>query len=489
MATQPYPSEGDWWVGYYSVEVERRYHQAGLPFPDNAAAFIWYSRCAYDIAAGMTKEASAAKHLKGLEEALGLNPNPEPEPIPGDKVVVPIVGYVRTDGKKWADDSGLRSFRIMSWFPVLRCYRDNPDGVRKELDNIALYWQGIRVFWHLGVDWWSGAGYDVSPKWPEFDSLFVNFLNDCKARGLRVSLSTGDMQVLEPSGSEDHWHEHIAHLAASVDQYIISWNGVWNEGWQNTAGHRANVETARNIAAKRKNIYPWGAHGLTDPAGFDENGDPEAPDTLAKWSQSPANHTLVHGTRVYPDSIRRAFNLMYEGGGFLVNQDEPVGPGPDVYQRDDDPKHLFGLYTMHLISGQMTTYFSGHGLKSWKQPGDFFKDWGFKELPVLWKEMGIPEDIANWQIKPGHHGDSAIYPRQFSNNGNGPDRCDGSQTGNEAWFIVSGGRGNWEILSRRNAHIKVWSHNGVFWEGDVSAGTMFLTVGSDVKALVFHSKS
>lgn len=485
--SQPYPSEGEWWT-WYQDEVSNRYHRAGLPFPDNPQAFIWFTRCAWDIGDGLTKEASASKHLRELEQALGLDPI-EP-PIPGDKVVRPIVGLVRTDGRKWGDDTGLRSMRIMSWFPALKCYRDNPDEVRRELDNIAIYWQGIRIFWHVWTARWGNPKYSVDPRWPDFDSLFVSFLQECAARGLRVSLSSGDMQDLVPGGqSEDFWHEHIAHLAATVDHHTASWHGVWNEGWQNTASDRANVETARRICQKRMAIYPWGAHGLTDPAGFDPNGDPESPTTLAMWSQSPANHTLVHGTRPYPDSIRRAFNLMYEGGGFLVNQDEPVGPGPDVYQRDDDPKHLFGLYTMLVISGQMVTYFSGHGLKSWNQAGDFFKDWGFRELPELWQKMDIPEDIANWTKKPGHHGDSAIYPVRFSNEGDGPDRCDGAQTDSRAWFVVSGGRGNWELKSRRNANIQVWNHEGLQIAANVSAGQTFLVTSSDNKALVISSQS
>jgi hypothetical protein len=487
----PYPDEHTFWKEYQQA-VKGCYNEAGRQFPDpnDPDAYMWFSRCGYDSRT-MPANQAAEKHIKGLREALGISPipepEPEPEPEPGEKVVRPIQGYVRTEGGKWRDDSGFRSFRIMSWFPALRCYRDNPTEVKKELDNIALYWQGIRVFWNLGVDWW--AGYEINPKMGGFDMSFVEFLKECQKRGLRVSLTSGDMQVLQPSGSEDAWHEHIATLAKTVDQITASWHGVWNEGWQNTTRERANIETARRIAQKRIAIYPWGAHGLTDPAGFDDNGDPEDPQTLATWSQPPANFTLVHGTRVFPDSIRRAFNLMYEGT-FLVNQDEPVGPGPDVYQRDDDPRHLFGLYCMHVITGQMTTYFSGHGLKSWKQSGDFYKDWGFKELPILWQQMQIPEDISTWTKKPGHHGDAAIYPRVFSNNGSGPDRCDGSQNSNSAWVVVSGGRGTWEMISRRNAHIKVWAHDGIKWEGDVSAGQMFYTAdAASTKALVFNSQA
>ncbi len=69
---QPYPDEVAWWGGYYEPEVAKLYQQAGKPFPDSSAAFRWFTRVAYDIRNGMTKEAAAAKHLADLRAALGL---------------------------------------------------------------------------------------------------------------------------------------------------------------------------------------------------------------------------------------------------------------------------------------------------------------------------------------------------------------------------------------------------------------------------------
>lgn len=70
---QPYPDENVFWLGY-EQQVALIYFEAGKPFPDNSAAFRWFTRVAYDIRDGMTKEAAAAKHLKALREALGLKP-------------------------------------------------------------------------------------------------------------------------------------------------------------------------------------------------------------------------------------------------------------------------------------------------------------------------------------------------------------------------------------------------------------------------------
>lgn len=71
-SSQPYPDENVWWGGYYELEVAKLYFEAGRPFPDNSAAFRWFSRVAYLIGQGMTKEAAAAKQLAELRAALGL---------------------------------------------------------------------------------------------------------------------------------------------------------------------------------------------------------------------------------------------------------------------------------------------------------------------------------------------------------------------------------------------------------------------------------
>lgn len=69
---QPYPDEPNWWNDFFKNEVKKRYEEAGQELGDFYP--IWFARTAYDIGAGLTKEESAKRHLRGLEEALGLNP-------------------------------------------------------------------------------------------------------------------------------------------------------------------------------------------------------------------------------------------------------------------------------------------------------------------------------------------------------------------------------------------------------------------------------
>lgn len=69
---QPYPDEPNWWNNFFKNEVKKRYEEAGQELGDFYP--IWFARTAYDIGTGLTKEESAKRHLRGLEEALGLNP-------------------------------------------------------------------------------------------------------------------------------------------------------------------------------------------------------------------------------------------------------------------------------------------------------------------------------------------------------------------------------------------------------------------------------
>lgn len=69
---QQYPDENSWWGGVYEPAVAACYRESGRPFPDNSAAFRWFSRCGYSIRDGMTKEAAMEKCIKELRVALGL---------------------------------------------------------------------------------------------------------------------------------------------------------------------------------------------------------------------------------------------------------------------------------------------------------------------------------------------------------------------------------------------------------------------------------
>ncbi len=69
---KPYPDEPTWWKTIFKERVKAQYAEAQRPLDDDFP--VWFSRTAYDVCAGLTKEASADKHIQELRAALGLPP-------------------------------------------------------------------------------------------------------------------------------------------------------------------------------------------------------------------------------------------------------------------------------------------------------------------------------------------------------------------------------------------------------------------------------
>ena len=221
---QPYPDEQSWWTEVFDEECRKRYAQAGLIYPDGPNAFRWASRTAYDIAAGMTKEASLSKHMRELDLALGIN-----QPEPGVPTPRPLVGPLRIEHKLFRDDTGYRRVFFCSWFPALRILRDDPAEFERQMSAIAAAgYQGIRVFLAVGgwTDFWDGR--EVAPvrfqkwffdpgsghlrpaalghwveAWADYDDLLRQLLRACVSRQLRLHVTTGDMQIICPDKNQE----------------------------------------------------------------------------------------------------------------------------------------------------------------------------------------------------------------------------------------------------------------------------------------------
>lgn len=73
-----YPDENTWWASF-EAQCQALYAQAGQSV--NWSAFRWAARTAYDIAGGMSPDASAAKHLSELRTALNLPGSVVKEPL------------------------------------------------------------------------------------------------------------------------------------------------------------------------------------------------------------------------------------------------------------------------------------------------------------------------------------------------------------------------------------------------------------------------
>jgi hypothetical protein len=468
---------------FYANHLPEANRPAWRETPVDPEGYGWMRVYFWHRAAGDDHERSVNKMLDAIRQAVGHAPpvvepqRPvEPPPVGPRRIdMKPLVGFLRRGpNNSFADDSGPRRVGVCSWFPALRIFRDTPDEAMRQMDRMVGRWQGARVFWHLADPWWKGL--EVDPKWHNFDALFRLFLEQMWARGLRVSLTCGDMQYI-PSREHRALYRRIAQLCADVNQQVVCLSGMVNEARVNS-NEKEDWTYWAGLSREWQQIYPWGQHGLSDP------GDQEEPAGLIACSREPATVALLHGTRHTPvDAIRRAFNVRYEAHiGKPIVEDEPTGTGDDVYQPVDDPAWLFGIYTMKIITGQMVTFFGGAALRNRQS---LESDWGFTQLPALWNQMGIPEDIGTWELTPGHRNVAPLGVRTFADQGIGPHRVDQAVSGNMAIAVVYGGVGEWRLFSRLwDAHYRVFSHSGILAEGHVRRGEDLTQLNASHRALV-----
>jgi hypothetical protein len=132
-----------------------------------------------------------------------------------------------------------------------------------------------------------------------------------------------------------------------------------------------------------------------------------------------------------------------------------------VYQPVNDPNNILAIYTMQVITGQASTYFSDPSLAS-REPLE--TTWGFTNLPRLWQEMEIPEDIGQGQIIPGHKANAPLRV-----NGSNAHRADSTALGGYSIGVISGGD-NWRVRSGRDGLATAYTASGVVWEDHVSTG-------------------
>jgi hypothetical protein len=423
MSQQPYPDELEWWQKVFDVEVARRYAQADPPKPyPNSRSPRWGNRTAYDICAGMTKEASMAKHLRALEIELGLDRS-----TPGQPTNRPLVGPLRVENKLFCDDTGPRRVFFCSWFPALCILRNDPAEFERQINAIAAAnYQGIRVFLAVGgwSDFWDGrevapAGFTkwkFSPEsghlrpaghggridaWPDHAELLRTLLRACKARKLRLHLSCGDMQIICPDpGRELDLHRQWARICAEEGGLeVVALAGETNEYPMNRFGG----DGAQSVQQMGRVLQAWreAIPGVLTAQGAILS---EEADKLYESSQF-GQVCISHTTREpFSLCIKRTLGLVYWEGNYRhfpkpFWQGEPAGPAQDSYQRQDDPANLTALYAMHALTGQASNQFAGPAVRS-REPLECA--WGFKELPKILAVL--PEDVATWQHANGPNG-------------------------------------------------------------------------------------
>jgi hypothetical protein len=464
-------------------------------------AFPWFSRQGWDMGNGEAYESAKARHLAELRAALNL-PLPEPPtpmPTPGGPLQ-PLVGYLRAQGTVWHDDTGPRAVRLCSYFPAIRVYRDNPDLFRRNLDSMVGYWHGARIFWCLMGDPWDGVSspaknttdLQVDVRWPDYDDLFVAVLKEFASRGLRVAITSGTLYPEQLPNAAAQYAQ-IGWLCKSVNDQTVILNSVINEpgmtspygdGYTGGKVDPAPWATYHQLLNRFRAEYPWNHHGTGC-----QGGDPEAienggyPSGVILGSKPQATFAAVQGTRFpWQNALERAFDMGYRVRPAVkvpVLEEEPSGNNgtvPAVFQPMDNPDVLFAYYTLKLVTGQALISLNSCGL--WEQnPLDSV--WGFREMPLLWAQMGLPESVGEW--KPANLNTLPLT-------GTGMYRLDGAfnPTTGETIAVCHDGPGPWAVTSRVTGQVRIYRSDGLKADIHADANTVFFTEGGQPPPTVFH---
>lgn len=341
----------------------------------------------------------------------------EPEPVePGTSR--PLVGPLRVEHKLYRDDTGYRRVLFCSWFPALRILRDNPSEFARQIDAIAAAgYQGIRVF--LAVGGWSEFwdGREVVPisfqkwfytgnhlrsdrmgarieAWPDYDDLLRSLLRACRARGLRLHVTTGDMQIICPDGQREiELHRRFSAICAEEGGLdVIALAEATNEFPLNRSGSDGPDSIAQ--MGRILDVWRQAIPGvLTAQGAIPQN---EEPASLSKAS-THGQVCAVHVTRDPVEmAIKRTHALVHFEGNYRAFpkpfwQGEPAGPGIDSYQALNNRGSLIALYAMQALTGQASVWFQGAAVRA-RMPLE--SEWGFAELPSILSML--PEDVALW---------------------------------------------------------------------------------------------
>lgn len=395
-------------------------------------------------------------------------------PAGGVGVVRLLQGAVGVLGRSFCDASGARIVHGCSDFPALAKWHEDPDTYHRNLDTTAQWQQYTRLAWRLNGWKFDERGLNVDPyKHNWWENALRGVLQAHKDRGVRVSISSFDMNNWSDAQAMESFQRTATICRDYGDTVIFSavtneMQGTWYPG--ETPEH---IARGRELMQAWVNIFPGGLQAISDPKDRDETGMKKLAWTMA----------LIHQFGSPVDlGLRRAFNDMYENyPGFPIDQNEPRGPngpgGGDVTASLENPHDIFALYTMHVACGMASTYFNSPGCAE-REPLD--STWGFKELPSLWRDLEIPEDIGQGRLCAGHT-DTFMQVRD-SHAG----RADGMVIGGYGLGAISGEHDGqpWKVRAGYDATWSVWYADGKNWEGHLSTGQVIPTSKGFTPAVV-----
>lgn len=364
-----------------------------------------------------------------------------PSPVTPIRNSSPIVGQLRIGENCFVDDTGCVLPLYAHAGDLFSLYTRDPVRVQNQLNTIAATgYHGIRTWATLGCgkpttcaasDYWVGreVGPDVTPDyWLQVE----RFLNELRARDLRVVWSQGDVGQLK---DRQGYMGAFARLDLAGSP-VVDWLDCGNEAWQ--TGEPDASALARCVG------YYRAAGGralltLTSPPG-------ENKEELDAYSIPPADAYDVHSYRGGHswDKRRHIFSIPYEGKPekrFGINSEPPgggalVSASENKHELDDEAVALLGVAAAY--SRQAWVWFSGQGVKLGT---GLEHDPGFYSTPRL---MGyLPRDIMTFSTL--HHS-GASWSRNRVLEPLGEIRIDGRQS-NDGRFVytIDGPSGTYDL--------------------------------------------
>lgn len=434
MATQPYPDEQTWWpdVAYPAFDAE--YRAVGRHWPDEGdpLCFVWPQRTAYDIAAGMTKEASLAKYIDQLHRQ--LNPQPTPIPPQPGAGLPPLHGDVALiDGGLGGikDASGRRLAVIKHAGDFVARVINDPNGktfVAQQLDYlVSVYVQVLRVWFFLPSEWWRtpprpGNATPTDSRWePAVRWLY----EQCKVRGLYLQADGGDLLQF-PQADRVRYAERWGVITRESGVGLFS-IGVGNEGWQNGESGEATPDSVQRMTEVLQ-AFERGYGRRVGLSTLTSVRDEGLLNDYVRGTDAPTVISFHNSRFSFRHATERAWTAAYAKEAaandpklrdYLLDdepcgvnsKDGPVGSGPGTHVSATNPSDMviwrkleaYGTYmAAHYIGRQTPTIFTSPGVVS---------DEPFSVYPhvahVATIAALLPKDVQAW--KHFHGGDGRDF--------------------------------------------------------------------------------
>ena len=403
----PYPSEqpGEFWVTY-TRQVAALYERAGQPFPDaGGEAFRWFSRPAYDIGAGMEPEAARVKHLRGLEEGLGLVPP------------APPIQRLHRSGRWLRREDGTRFlWQGVSGFGLLYRLRESEDDVVWYLDWARAQERNVvRVFTT------AANLFDLSPDTGL--SLLPRLCGLAAARGIYIEA----VAIIDSAVRAYDTQGHLDRVRGMVE---TTPNLLVEGGNELMPLHETQSEAGRNRV--------WRYAGVTGGVyaqGSTHNGSDDSA-VLGGGDYVPVHFDRSDGENGWRwvRHTKEGWDLSEATWKFVVN-DEP--------RRDDlDRDRQFALGALCRICGLGDTFHYDGG-RYWM-------------LPTPEEQSALDERQHGWTLV-GHHG---LDDGNFKNAGwsDSPIKSFDTTAALRCYSRVNGGRGVTLVLGVTGDPQIEWQH-------------------------------